>query len=467
MGFAANAIMDVVAPPTPARASNASADGASASSFQDHVDASDQHAQRNDPPRSKRETHTSSDHPSSPPASDRGSAALPDASQDDAKQDAEAQAAPTNPPVLLQLIANVAPAVLGAKMEQPAPAQQETAPVDQGANASIDPAVALAAGETPPKAAPKSDAAPRTPQVKTAKGAAKTAAMTDDTKATMAQPATPTLQEPGAQAAAAPSLAPTIADGNAKAEDGAKAGGIEKVQSDGAHPAPQTRQQALAPSAPRAPELAAAPQQPDGSQAKNRDGAKAAAPMEALKQGAQDLAAPKAQLSAPPPAHAQLAEPVQQVASDANAARVAPAAAQVGGEIIRRFNGHDTSFQLRLDPPELGRVDVRIDVSRDHRVTAVISADSPQALSDLARGARDLQQALQSAGLDVADDGLRFDLSSNGQGNSFGQTQAQQDQSALRAANTLAAESIATPEATASRPLSIDRWRGARVDLVA
>lgn len=467
MGFAANAIMDVVAPPTPARASNASADGASASSFQDHVDASDQHAQRNDPPRSQRETHTSSDHPSSQPASERGSAALPDASQDDAKQDAEAQAAPTNPPVLLQLIANVAPTVLGAKMEQPAPAQQETAPAGQAANANIDPAVAFAAGATTPtNAAPKSDAAPRTPQVKTAKGAARTAAVTDDTKAAMAQPTTPTLQEPGAQAAAAPSLAPTTADGNAKAEDGVKAGGIEKVQSDGAHPTPQTRQQTPAPFAPTAPELAAAPQQPDGSQAKNRDGAKAAAPMEALKQGAQDLAAPKAHLSAPPPAHAQLAEPVQQAASDANAARVAPAAAQVGGEIIRRFNGHDTSFQLRLDPPELGRVDVRIDVSRDHRVTAVISADSPQALSDLARGARDLQQALQSAGLDVADDGLRFDLSSNGQGNSFGQTQAQQDQSALRAANTLAAESIA-PEATASRPLSIDRWRGARVDLVA
>ena len=55
---------------------------------------------------------------------------------------------------------------------------------------------------------------------------------------------------------------------------------------------------------------------------------------------------------------------------------------------------------------------------------AVISADSPQALSDLARGARDLQQALQSAGLDLAEDGLRFNLSSNGQGNSFAQAQA-------------------------------------------
>jgi len=96
---------------------------------------------------------------------------------------------------------------------------------------------------------------------------------------------------------------------------------------------------------------------------------------------------------------------------------------------------------------------------------AVISADSPQALSDLARGARDLQQALQSAGLDLADDGLRFTLSSNGQGSSFAQAQAQPDQFASRTAN--AAEPLVTPEATVSRPLSIDSWRGARVDLMA
>src|SRR5262249_3415649 len=143
--------------------------------------------------------------------------------------------------------------------------------------------------------------------------------------------------------------------------------------------------------------------------------------------------------STPPPAlsYPQLAASSEQSAPSNSDLRTqsatAPVATQVGGEIIRRFNGQDTSFQLRLDPPDLGRVDVRLDVSRDHRVTAIISADNPQALSDLARGARDLQQALQSAGLDVADDGLRFDLSSNGQGSAFAQAQGQQDQASFRA----------------------------------
>jgi hypothetical protein len=476
MGFAANAIVDVVAPPPPARGSNASADNASAPSFQDHVDASDQRSQRSDPPRAQRETHISSDRSSSPPPSDQASAAHPDTSQHDAKQDADTPAAPINPPVLVQLIANTMPAMLGAKAEQPAAAQQEAASTDQAANAGAAPAAALVATTVAPtKIAPKSEAAPRMAQVKTAKGAtAKTSSATDDANTAVAQTPAPTTQESTTEPATTPSLTAVVANSGAKSES-PNADGVEAVTSGPTRSAQQSSQHAPPASAPAAPQLEATPQQPDAAQTqtKARDGAKASAPLDALKQAVQDLApaAPKAQSapSAAPPAatHAQLAEPVQQAASDTSAARAAPAAAQVGGEIIRRFNGHDTSFQLRLDPPELGRVDVRLDVSRDHRVTAVISADSPQALSDLTRGARDLQQALQSAGLDLADDGLRFDLSSNGQGNSFAQAQAQQDQANVRAANAASAETPIAPEVTVSRPLSIDSWRGSRVDLVA
>jgi flagellar hook-length control protein FliK len=94
--------------------------------------------------------------------------------------------------------------------------------------------------------------------------------------------------------------------------------------------------------------------------------------------------------------------------------RAAPAAAQVAREIVRRFEGDNTHFELRLDPPELGRVEVRLEVSRDHRVTAVVAADTPQALAELARHARDLEQALQSAGLQLSENGLSFDLRKGG-----------------------------------------------------
>jgi flagellar hook-length control protein FliK len=173
-----------------------------------------------------------------------------------------------------------------------------------------------------------------------------------------------------------------------------------------------------------------------------------------------DAPAPPAQQTtnalAQPTAQMQHATSVEQ----ANAARAAPAAAQVAREIVRRFDGETTRFELRLDPPELGRVEVRLDVSRDHRVTAVIAADSPQALTELARHARDLEQMLQSSGLELADNGLSFDLRQGSEGSAEAETS---DVSARAAA---ANEDAPQQQAPAARPLGYERWRGVRVDMM-
>jgi flagellar hook-length control protein FliK len=149
---------------------------------------------------------------------------------------------------------------------------------------------------------------------------------------------------------------------------------------------------------------------------------------------------------------------VQHAAND-HAARMAPAA-QVAREIIRRFDGGSTKFELRLDPPELGRIEVRMEVSRDHRVTAVIAADSPQALAELARHARDLEQQLQAAGLELSDNGLSFDLRQGGHG---GETE---DANMHRGPSGGGAEANLEPEAPVARPLGLERWRGVRVDMM-
>ncbi|MEJ0058347.1 MAG: flagellar hook-length control protein FliK [Terricaulis sp.] len=184
-----------------------------------------------------------------------------------------------------------------------------------------------------------------------------------------------------------------------------------------------------------------------------------------------NLLAPDAQQAAPAPAAPAPAQPIglvqpgaaqqPQTALETTAKQAAPVQAQIGREIIRRFNGESTSFTLRLDPAELGRVDVRLEVSRDHRVTAVVHADNPQALAELSRNARDLEQALQSAGLQLAENGLSFDLSDRR--GAF----AAQDK------NTSGARGIETatvtpdePQAIA-RPIGLEQWRGVRVDLVA
>lgn len=479
MGIAANAVADLAGtPPPPRAAANAGDDDASAS-FQDHVDANDRPAPREERARPKSEAR-----PQTPQSQSSDQSEVTTAPAEPAQ--AEEQHVETKPdavqsPVFLQLIANAIASTIGPKAAPtPAVQQQEapaSAPAEQAAaQVSSAPATALVSTAAPIKTAPKADAsAARPAQAKTAKGA------TEKTEAAPATVAANAVAEVAAPAPQEQNATPITLAANLAAQDTVKSGGdakpetVEGVQAAPAHAAPPQQPHRASPTAPPLPAPKTQPQA-NSSDAKPRDDSKTLPPADALKQAKQDfapatpktLAAPMTQPAAVS-AHPQLASPVAQAATTATDARTqtAPVAAQVGGEIIRRFNGQDTSFQLRLDPPDLGRVDVRLDVSRDHRVTAVISADNPQALSDLARGVRDLQQALQSAGLDLADDGLRFDLSSNGQGNSFAQAQAQQEQSNFRAANTALAEPSIAPEITASRPLSIDSWRGARVDVMA
>ncbi len=90
----------------------------------------------------------------------------------------------------------------------------------------------------------------------------------------------------------------------------------------------------------------------------------------------------------------------------------APAAvAQVYAKFIERFDGRAQRFEVRLDPAELGRVDVRIEIGADKKVRAVLAAHDSAAMSDLMRGQRALERALSDAGIDLADGGLRFELS--------------------------------------------------------
>ena len=82
------------------------------------------------------------------------------------------------------------------------------------------------------------------------------------------------------------------------------------------------------------------------------------------------------------------------------------------------------SFEIRLDPADLGRIDVRIDVDRNGQVTSHLTVEKPETLSMLQQDAPQLQRALDNAGFKTGDGGLQFSLrdqSSSGQ-NSGNQT---------------------------------------------
>jgi flagellar hook-length control protein FliK len=89
----------------------------------------------------------------------------------------------------------------------------------------------------------------------------------------------------------------------------------------------------------------------------------------------------------------------------------APAAAlQVYTRFIERFDGRAQRFEVRLDPAELGRVDVRIEVGAGKKVHAILAAHDSAALTDLMRGQRALERALSDAGVDLSDGGIQFEL---------------------------------------------------------
>jgi flagellar hook-length control protein FliK len=94
-------------------------------------------------------------------------------------------------------------------------------------------------------------------------------------------------------------------------------------------------------------------------------------------------------------------------------------------EIAASVKNGKSSFEIRLDPADLGRIDVRIDVDRSDQVTSHLTVEKPETLSMLRQDAPQLQRALDDAGLKTGSGGLQFSLrdqssSSQNSGNQTG-----------------------------------------------
>ncbi len=58
-------------------------------------------------------------------------------------------------------------------------------------------------------------------------------------------------------------------------------------------------------------------------------------------------------------------------------------------------------FDIRLDPPELGRVEIRLSIDAAGKASAHLSANQPQTLDLLQKDAASLTRALREASLNV------------------------------------------------------------------
>jgi flagellar hook-length control protein FliK len=77
-------------------------------------------------------------------------------------------------------------------------------------------------------------------------------------------------------------------------------------------------------------------------------------------------------------------------------------------------------FEIRLDPAELGRIDVRIDLDRHGQITSHLTVEKPETLAMLRQDAPQLQRALDNAGFRTGDHGLQFSLRDQSSSNQNG-----------------------------------------------
>ena len=83
-------------------------------------------------------------------------------------------------------------------------------------------------------------------------------------------------------------------------------------------------------------------------------------------------------------------------------------------EIAARAQAGRHRFEIRLDPPELGRIEVRLDIDRSGQVTSRLIVERAETLDVLRRDAHELERAFQQAGLKTGDNGLQFALRDQG-----------------------------------------------------
>ena len=76
-------------------------------------------------------------------------------------------------------------------------------------------------------------------------------------------------------------------------------------------------------------------------------------------------------------------------------------------------NGENTKLNIQLDPPELGRIEVQMNFSKEKGMKASIMVEKPETYMMLQRDSASLERALQEMGLEQ-DGGINFELAEQG-----------------------------------------------------
>jgi hypothetical protein len=86
---------------------------------------------------------------------------------------------------------------------------------------------------------------------------------------------------------------------------------------------------------------------------------------------------------------------------------------EIAVSIVAQARSGKSRFDIRLDPPELGRIDVQLNVDSGGNVSSRLIVERPETLDLLRRDAVALERALQDAGLNTGN-GMQFSLADQG-----------------------------------------------------
>jgi Flagellar hook-length control protein FliK. len=102
--------------------------------------------------------------------------------------------------------------------------------------------------------------------------------------------------------------------------------------------------------------------------------------------------------------------------TDKPAASRQPVSEQVAVQIVRAVRDGISRLHVTLEPNSLGRLDISLEIHRDGRVSAIITAENPQTLDALRGEAKALTQSLNNAGLKADQNSISFGFRASSDG---------------------------------------------------
>jgi hypothetical protein len=128
------------------------------------------------------------------------------------------------------------------------------------------------------------------------------------------------------------------------------------------------------------------------------------------------------------------------------------AADQVAVEIRKAAGAGKDHVRVRLNPAELGQIDISMKVRHDGTIRAIVTTDRPETFDLLQRDARGLERALQDAGLKTDSGSLSFNLRG---GEQNGPNNGQRGTGGTAQANANDDRTVNTPPADLDVPLPV------------